>query len=111
MHDEIRANAMRILVMRNLRWIQWGAAFLILFWAHIGSGQHGIQHVDCAKPVGMTGNGDPDRRCVAKRARDDQGSRDAISVEFLHPAVRKRFRSFGHIPAEAAGDVLHDTGR
>src|ERR1700756_4068953 len=39
MRDKIQASAMRILVMRNLRWIRWGAALLILFWAHIGSGQ------------------------------------------------------------------------
>jgi len=37
--DEIRASAMRILVMHNLRWIRWGAILLVVFWAHISSGQ------------------------------------------------------------------------
>ena len=39
MFDEKRASAMRIRVMRNLRWIQWGVALAVVLWAHICSGQ------------------------------------------------------------------------
>jgi murein L,D-transpeptidase YcbB/YkuD len=39
MRDEIRTSAMRTRFMRNLRWIQWGAAFLVVSLAHISAGQ------------------------------------------------------------------------
>ena len=39
MRDEIRASEMRTRLMRSLRWIRWGAAFLVVSLAHISAGQ------------------------------------------------------------------------